>query len=108
MRASEPFRHCAPGLLWLAAACASAQSVQPPPAVLQCQGCHGVDGRSITPDAPHLAAQPESYLAAQLRAYRSAERRHEVMNVVARGLRDDDIAVLARWFSQMQIEVRAP
>ena len=43
------------------------------------------------PDAPHLAGQPEGYLQRQLRAFRSGERRHELMNVVAKPLSDADI-----------------
>jgi cytochrome c553 len=28
----------------------------------QCQTCHGLDGISKLPEAPHLAGQPEQYL----------------------------------------------
>jgi cytochrome c553 len=71
-----------------------------------CVTCHGANGISMTPDAPNLAGQPEIYLAAQLQAYRSGKRQHEVMNVVAKGLTDDDIAALSRWFAAFRIEVR--
>ena len=70
-----------------------------------CTACHGPLGLSQMPDAPHLAGQPEIYLAEQLKAYRSGKRSHEVMNVVAKGLGDADIADLAAWFAS--IEVRA-
>jgi cytochrome c553 len=73
-----------------------------------CAVCHGPLGLSTAPDAPHLAGQPAIYLAAQLRAYRSGTRRHEVMNVMARGLSDDDIALLAAWYSAIRIDAQPP
>jgi cytochrome c553 len=73
-----------------------------------CAVCHGPLGLSVTPDAPHLAGQPEMYLAAQLRAYRSGARRHEVMAVMAKPLSDDDIANLSAWFASLRVEVQAP
>jgi len=65
-------------------------------------------GISTAPDAPNLAGQPAMYLAAQLRAYRSGERRHEVMAVMAKNLSNDDIAHLAAWFASIRIDVKAP
>jgi len=73
-----------------------------------CTVCHGQLGISNTPDAPHLAGQPVIYIAAQLRAYRSGERKHEVMAVMARNLSNDDIQNLAAWFSSIRIEATAP
>jgi cytochrome c553 len=73
-----------------------------------CSVCHGANGVSTTPDAPNLAGQPESYVAAQLRAYKSGARRHEVMSLMAQPLSDDDIANLAAWFSSLRIDARPP
>lgn len=70
--------------------------------------CHGPLGVSKQPDAPNLAGQPELYLSAQLRAYRSGARKHEVMSVMAKPLTDDDIAQLAAWFAAIRIEATAP
>jgi len=70
-----------------------------------CIVCHGALGISQLPDVPHVAGQPEMYVAEQLKAYRSGKRVHEVMGVVAKGLSDADIADLAAWFAT--IEVRA-
>jgi cytochrome c553 len=60
------------------------------------------------PDAPNLAGQPALYVAAQLRAFRSGERRHEVMNVIAKPLTDDDIDALAAWFASIRIDAQPP
>ena len=70
--------------------------------------CHGPLGLSTAPDAPNLAGQPAIYLAAQLRAYRSGERKHEVMAVMAKPLTDDDIRNLAAWFNSIRVEATAP
>ncbi len=48
------------------------------------------------------------YVAAQLRAYRSGARKHEVMAVMAKPLTDDDIANLAAWFASIKVEATAP
>lgn len=73
-----------------------------------CAVCHGPLGLSSAPDAPNLAAQPALYVAAQLRAYRSGARKHEVMAVMAKPLTDEDIANLAAWFASIRVEAQAP
>jgi cytochrome c553 len=72
-----------------------------------CQTCHGMDGIAKLPDAPHLAGQPAPYLVRALRAYRSGERRNEVMSVAAKTLSDEDIRDLSAYYSAIQIEVKA-
>ncbi len=67
-----------------------------------------MDGLSKLPEAPHIAGQPVLYLERSLRAYRSGERRNEVMSVVAKTLSDEDIRNLAAYFSSIQIEARVP
>jgi len=73
-----------------------------------CAVCHGPHGISTAPDAPNIAGQPAIYLAAQLRAYRSGVRKHEVMAVMAKPLTDDDIQNLAAWFASIRIEATPP
>ena len=73
-----------------------------------CAVCHGPLGISTQPDAPHLAGQPAIYLAAQLRAYRSGVRKHEVMSLMAKPLSDEDISLLASWFAAIRVEATAP
>lgn len=73
-----------------------------------CAVCHGQAGLSTQPDAPHLAGQPAIYLEEQLRAYRSARRRHEVMNVIAKPLTDAEIENLAAWYASIRISVAPP
>jgi cytochrome c553 len=71
-----------------------------------CVVCHGPLGLSQVPNAPHLAGQPEIYLAEQLRAYRSGKRNHEVMSVIAKPLSDEDIDQLSAWYASLAIEIK--
>ena len=73
-----------------------------------CAVCHGMNGISNAPDAPHLAGQPAMYIAAQLRAYKTRTRQHEVMAVMAGSLSDDDIQNLAAWFASIRVEATLP
>ena len=74
----------------------------------QCQTCHGIDGIARLPEAPHIAGESEQYLAAQLEAFRSGKRQHEIMSIVAQNLSDQDIADLAAWYSSIKISVEVP
>lgn len=69
-----------------------------------CMVCHGPLGIATQPETPHLAGQPANYLAAQLKAYRSGARRHEIMSVIAKPLGDEDIAAIAAWFASVRVE----
>lgn len=83
---------------------AAAQDVAAGKAKAQaCIVCHGALGLSTQPDAPNIAGQPALYLAAQLRAFRSGARKHEVMAVMARPLSDADIQNLAAWFASIRL-----
>jgi cytochrome c553 len=73
-----------------------------------CSVCHGALGLATAPDAPNRAGQSAVYLVAQLRAFRSGARRHEVMGVIAKPLSDADIDDLAAWFHAIRVEVKEP
>jgi len=75
---------------------------------LACQTCHGLDGLSKLPEAPHLAGQPEAYLVKALNDYREGARRNEMMSVVAPALSDQDVADLAAYFAAIEIETKPP
>ena len=73
-----------------------------------CGACHGAKGIATAPDAPNLAGQSAIYTGAQLKAYRSGARKHEVMNVVAKPLSDADIDALSAWYASIKIQVQTP
>ena len=64
-----------------------------------CRTCHGLDGYAQIPIAPHIGGEPAGYLAEQLHAFRSGERQHEMMSVVAASLSDRQIADVAAWYA---------
>jgi cytochrome c553 len=74
----------------------------------QCAVCHGIDGVAAVPDAPNIGGESSIYLTRQLEAFRSGERRHEQMSIIAEGLSDQDIADLAAWYASIAFEVRMP
>jgi cytochrome c553 len=73
-----------------------------------CAVCHGPLGVATVPDAPNLAGQPAIYLSAQLKAFRSGARVHEVMGLIAKPLSDTDISDLAAWYASLKVQVRPP
>jgi cytochrome c553 len=75
---------------------------------LQCQTCHGKDGLSKVPGAPNLAGQGQDYMIAALGAYRSGERKNDIMNTIAQPLKDADIADVTAYYSSIQLTVKLP
>ena len=73
-----------------------------------CAACHGNDGIAVLPEAPNLAGQNAGYVAAQLRQYRSGERRNEQMTLVAAELSDAQISDLAAWYASIRVEATVP
>ena len=73
-----------------------------------CSVCHGVDGLAKIPEAPNLAGQTETYLIEQITAFKSGERKNEMMSVVVQDLSDTDIENLAAYYSGIAISVKAP
>ena len=90
-------------LLALSYAAGAQEQGSAPAKAQQCVVCHGANGISTAPDAPHLAAQPRQYLVAQLKQLRSGKRPSEVMNVMAKTLSDEEIEALADWYSSIRI-----
>jgi cytochrome c553 len=75
---------------------------------VQCAVCHGTNGVAVNPDAPNLAGESAIYIEKQLKAFRSGERKHEQMSLMAQGLSDEDIRDLAAWYSAMTVTVTVP
>ena len=73
-----------------------------------CAVCHGVDGIAKVPDAPHLAAENVEYLMRQLKAFKSGERKHEQMSIIAQGMTDEQMADVSAWYSQIKIKAEMP
>jgi cytochrome c553 len=67
-----------------------------------CAACHGLDGVAKIPEAPNLAGESVIYIDRQLKAFRSGERKHPQMSIIAQGLSDEDIRNVADWYSSIK------
>src|SRR6202051_2536711 len=69
-----------------------------------CGTCHGVNGRSVSPTFPNLAAQQAPYIELQLKAFKDQSRAdpdaQAYMWGMASQLSDATISGLAKYFSQ--------
>jgi cytochrome c553 len=63
-----------------------------------CAACHGTNGNSVG-GTPVLAGLDRSYFVLQMKAFRSGERSSTVMHTHAKGLTEEEIALLAEYFS---------
>jgi cbb3-type cytochrome c oxidase subunit III len=68
-----------------------------------CSNCHGIDGTSVSPNFPNLAAQTPAYIVGQLKDFKSHGREDpagfEYMWGLSRALTDEQINGLAAYFS---------
>jgi cytochrome c553 len=72
-----------------------------PATVDACKACHGPQGISRNPTFPNLAGQKAQYLEAQLKAFKSRERKSDFMNAIASQLSDEDIPRFAQFWSSL-------
>ena len=84
---------------------AKAASAKPDPlqaakaAAASCGGCHGDNGVSSTPGSPSLVGLDPKYFAAAMSAYKSGQRKHDLMKSLAAGVADTDIDGLAMHYA---------
>lgn len=73
-----------------------------------CRTCHGLDGYAAIPIAPHIGGEPQEYLETQLMAFKSGQRQHEMMSVVASGLTAQQIADVSAWYAAHEVVATLP
>ena len=71
----------------------------------KCAICHGFDGRGKIAEAPNIAGQNERYLIEQLSAFKTGDRKNEMMSIVIQQLSPDDIENLAAYYSAIEVTV---
>lgn len=84
-----------------AAAPASAQDARYLAA--NCANCHGTDGRAVG-GMPSLAGLNATYFTEQMKAFRDGKRTATIMHQLSKGYSDEQIAVLAAYFSKQPKE----
>lgn len=65
-----------------------------------CAACHGTDGRSVTKEVVALAGLPREHIASRMRAYRDGARPATIMQQIAKGYSDQQIDLMADYFSR--------
>jgi len=66
-----------------------------------CAQCHGTEGRTVPDSAiPALAGRSREELAALLESFKAGSRPATVMDQIAKGYSDEEIAALADYFSR--------
>jgi cytochrome c553 len=73
-----------------------------PKAAQLCTSCHGQDGVGINGQYPTLAGQHPDYIARALTEYKKGGRKNPIMSGFAAQLKDEDIAVIADYFSKQR------
>ena len=68
-----------------------------------CASCHGADGNSVMGDWPKLAGQGAKYIETQLAAFKSGDRKNDLMAPMAANLSEQDMADLAAYFSSQKL-----
>ena len=69
-----------------------------------CQGCHGPDGNSFSPDWPNLAQQNVNYLAKQIHDFQSGARKDPTMSSMVVGLDEQAIRDIAAYFAAQVVK----
>lgn len=72
-----------------------------------CATCHGDNGNSSNSDWPNLAGQKSTYLAVQLKDFRSGFRKNLVMDKFVKNLSDKQIDALANYYSSQTVAINS-
>lgn len=78
-----------------------AKAPEPPLMAQACAGCHGQAGAG-SGSVPRIAGYSRDLFIAQWKAFRAKERPATIMDRVASGYTDAEVAVLADYFSKLK------
>jgi cytochrome c553 len=78
-----------------------------PTAESKCAACHGANGNNADSRYPKLAGQSASYLYSQLWAFRTGDRKSDIMAGIASALSDVEMADVASFYSRHSIRADA-
>lgn len=77
-------------------------------AIQQCSMCHGSQGLSEANNAPNLAGQYPEVIIKQMHDFKAGARSSAVMQAMAQGVSDQDIADLAAYYTSLPKARREP
>ena len=67
-----------------------------------CAGCHNEDGNSAMPEFPKIAGLDPAYITKQITDFKKFKRVSEIMGPMATQIPDDQVEVLATYYSQQK------
>lgn len=67
-----------------------------------CIGCHGANGKSVSPTYPSLKGQSADFIRKNLTDFRSGARKNPVMSAMAASLSDEDINNIADYLGSLR------
>ena len=82
----------------IAIAAAAAASAEPPAGAASCSGCHPTSPRLTSP-VPRLAGVDRAAIVRAMQDFRSGQRAGTVMDRIAKGFTDEEVAAIAAWFA---------
>jgi sulfide dehydrogenase cytochrome subunit len=83
---------------FLSIAAAAAASAEPPAGAASCSGCHPSSARVSSP-VPRLTGMDRAAIVKAMQDFRSGQRAGTVMDRIAKGFTDDEIAAIAAWYA---------
>jgi len=97
------FRHAIAELALLAslAGPASDAAADAPPGASSCSGCHAASAAVQTP-VPRLVGRPAVEIVTAMEAFRLGQRPATVMDRIAKGFSESEIAAIAAWYAAQQ------
>ncbi|MFQ5644178.1 MAG: c-type cytochrome [Thiogranum sp.] len=67
-----------------------------------CAGCHGTNGSSVGPASPTIAGMSKDNFIETMAAYKNEERPATIMSRIAKGYTDEEIKLMAEFFSRQK------
>ena len=70
----------------------------PPPGAASCSGCHPTSN-SVNTAVPRLVGRSAAEIKAAMQEFRAGQKPASVMDRIAKGFSDDEIAAIAAWYA---------
>ena len=95
VRCTVPAAFAGMAIGWFTAGAGAAEA---PPGASSCSGCHAASAAVQTP-VPPLTGLPAEHTVMVMQAFRSGTRPATVMDRIAKGFSDAEIAAIAAWYA---------
>ena len=91
-------RHALRGLAVLMSLAGAASAAEAPPGASSCSGCHAASA-AVQTVVPRLVGRPAAEIITAMQAFRAAQRPATVMDRIAKGFSEPEIAAIAAWYA---------